>query len=104
MKNRTYRYYQGKPLFPFGYGLSYTTFTYSGLKVSPESSKAGAPVNVSVTVTNSGNAKGDEVVELYLNPPAGAESPIRALKGFKRISLLILALPPRSSCRCLLAI
>ncbi len=87
MKNRTYRYYQGKPLFPFGYGLSYTTFTYSGLKVSPESSKAGAPVNVSVTVTNSGNAKGDEVVELYLNPPAGAESPIRALKGFKRISL-----------------
>ena len=58
MKNRTYRYYQGKPLFPFGYGLSYTTFAYSGLKVSPESSKAGAPVNVSVTVTNSGSVEG----------------------------------------------
>ncbi len=87
MKNRTYRYYQGKPLFSFGYGLSYTSFAYSGLKVSPESSKAGAPVNVSVTVTNSGKVKGDEVVELYLNPPAASEGPIRALKGFKRISL-----------------
>jgi len=75
------------PLFPFGYGLSYTSFAYSGLKVSPESSKAGVPVNVSVTVTNSGSVKGDEVVELYLNPPTGAEGPSRALKGFKRISL-----------------
>jgi len=87
MKNRTYRYYQGKPLFPFGYGLSYTSFAYSGLKVSLESSKAGAPVNVSVTVTNSGKVKGDEVVELYMNPPAASGGPTRALKGFKRISL-----------------
>jgi len=87
MKDRTYRYYQGKPLFSFGYGLSYTSFAYSGLKVSPESSKAGAPVNVSVTVRNSGKVKGDEVVELYLNPPAAAGAPVRALKGFKRISL-----------------
>ncbi len=87
MKNRTYRYYQGKPLFPFGFGLSYSNFAYSGLKVSPESSKAGAPVNVSVTVTNSGKFKGDEVVELYLNPPAAPGGPVRALKGFKRISL-----------------
>ncbi len=87
MKNRTYRYYQGKPLYPFGYGLTYTSFAYSGLMVSPVSSKAGDLVNVSVTVTNSGSVKGDEVVELYLNPPATAGGPVRALKGFKRISL-----------------
>ena len=87
MKNRTYRYYQGKPLFAFGYGLSYTTFAYSSLKVSPETAKAGGQVNVGVTVTNSGSVKGDEVVELYLNAPGGADRPIRALKGFKRISL-----------------
>ncbi len=84
MKNRTYRYYQGKPLYSFGYGLSYTSFAYSGLKVGPETAKAGGQVNVSVSVTNSGSVKGDEVVELYLNAPDG---PIRALKGFKRISL-----------------
>jgi beta-glucosidase len=87
MKNRTYRYYQGKALYPFGYGLSYTSFGYSGLKVSPESSRAGELVNVSVTVTNSGGVKGDEVVELYLNPPSAAGGPIRALTGFKRVSL-----------------
>ncbi len=87
MKNRTYRYYRGTPLYPFGYGLSYTSFAYSGLKVSPESSKAGATVEVAVTVTNSGVVKGDEVVELYLTPPTGAEGPIRALKGFRRVSL-----------------
>ena len=87
MKNRTYRYYQGKPLFAFGYGLSYTSFAYSSLKVSPETAKAGGQVNVGVTVTNSGSVKGDEVVELYLNAPGGADTPIRALKGFKRISL-----------------
>ena len=85
MKNRTYRYYQGKPLYSFGYGLSYTSFAYSGLKVSPETAKAGGQVNVSVSVTNSGSVKGDEVVELYLNP--APDGPIRALKGFKRISL-----------------
>ena len=100
MKNRTYRYYQGKPLFSFGYGLSYTSFAYSGLKVSPESSKAGAPVNVSVTVTNSGKVKGDEVVELYLNPPA--EAAPRSARS--RDSSEFRSLPehrPRSSSRSL---
>jgi beta-glucosidase len=87
MKNRTYRYYKGHALYPFGYGLSYTSFGYSQLKVSPATAKAAGPVSVSVRVTNSGKAKGDEVVELYLNPPAAADAPIRALKGFKRVSL-----------------
>ncbi len=87
MKNRTYRYYKGEPLYPFGYGLSYTTFSYSDVKVAPAAAKASGPVKVGVTVTNSGALAGDEVVELYLKTPGSADSPIRALKGFKRISL-----------------
>ncbi len=83
MKNRTYRYYQGTPLFPFGYGLSYTSFAYRDLKVA----SAKAPVKVSVTVANTGKVKGDEVVQLYLTPPTGTDGPVRALKGFKRVSL-----------------
>ena len=74
MKNRTYRYYQGKPLYSFGYGLSYTSFAYSGLKMGPKAAKAGGQVNVSVSVTNSGTVKGDEVVELYLNAAPTARS------------------------------
>jgi beta-glucosidase len=86
MKNRTYRYYKGEVLYPFGYGLSYTTFAYSDLKARSSAASAG-PVKVSVKVTNSGSQKGDEVVELYLTPPSSSEAPIRALKGFKRIPL-----------------
>ncbi len=90
MKNRTYRYYSGEPLYPFGYGLSYSTFSYSNLKVTPLAPKAEGPLTVGVTVTNSGKVKGDEVVELYLTSPAtsaGQPAPIRALKGFRRVTL-----------------
>jgi beta-glucosidase len=87
MKNRTYRYYTGEPLYPFGYGLSYTSFTYKDLKVTPANAQALGPVKVSVVVANSGPVKGDEVVELYLKAPGEGASPIRALKGFKRVSL-----------------
>ena len=87
MKGRTYRYFEGKPLYPFGYGLSYTTFSYSGLKVPPKPTKAGDPVTAEVTVTNTGKLAGDEVAELYLSFPDVKGAPLRALRGFKRIHL-----------------
>lgn len=86
MHNRTYRYFRGKPLYPFGYGLSYTHFTYSRLKMA-ESARKGTPVNVSVALTNTGEFDGDEVVQLYVSYPAEANAPVRSLKGFQRISL-----------------
>jgi beta-glucosidase len=86
MKGRTYRYFEGKPLYPFGYGLSYTTFDYKGLQVTP-SVKAGDPVSADVTVTNTGKVAGDEVAQLYLAFPKVAGAPLRALRGFKRIHL-----------------
>jgi beta-glucosidase len=87
MKGRTYRYFEGKPLYPFGYGLSYTTFLYRGLRLPKKAVRAGDPLNASVTVTNTGNAAGDEVVQLYVNFPDVAGAPIRALRGFQRIHL-----------------
>ena len=87
MKGRTYRYFNGKPLYPFGYGLSYTTFTYSGLEVPTQPVNAGDPVNAAATVTNSGQLAGDEVVELYLQFPDVKGAPLKALRGFQRVHL-----------------
>ncbi|HYL97719.1 MAG TPA: glycoside hydrolase family 3 C-terminal domain-containing protein [Blastocatellia bacterium] len=87
MHGRTYRYFKGEPLWPFGYGLSYTTFKYSDLNVPKETINVGAPLDASVTVTNTGNIAGDEVVQLYLKFPDVAGAPIRALRGFQRIHL-----------------
>ena len=87
MKGRTYRYFEGQPLWPFGYGLSYTTFKYSDLSLPNAPINAGDPLDVSVTVTNAGNMAGDEVAELYLKFPDVAGAPIRALRGFQRIHL-----------------
>jgi beta-glucosidase len=87
MKNRTYRYFTGDPLYPFGYGLSYSKFAYSGLKVSAPSLKAGDPLGVDVDVKNSSAAAGDEVVELYLSFPKIPGTPIRALRSFQRVHL-----------------
>ena len=87
MKARTYRYFTGTPLWPFGYGLSYTSFQYSGLALPTTPVKAGTPVHASVTVTNSGKLAGDEVVQLYLSFPNVSGAPIRALRGFKRVHL-----------------
>ena len=87
MKGRTYRYFEAKPLYPFGYGLSYTTFSYSGLTLPKSALKAGDPLTAEVTVTNTGKREGDEVAQLYLSFPNIAGAPVRALRAFKRIHL-----------------
>ncbi len=87
MKNRTYRYFTGTPLFPFGYGLSYTSFAYSGLHLPAAPVKAGDPLSGTVTITNSGTVEGDEVAQLYLTFPALPGAPLRALRAFKRVHL-----------------
>ena len=87
MKGRTYRYFEGAPLWPFGYGLSYTTFSYSNLALPDAPIHAGDPLNASVTVTNTGKVAGDEVVQLYLKFPDVPGAPIRALRGFERVHL-----------------
>jgi beta-glucosidase len=87
MKGRTYRYFEGAPLYPFGYGLSYTTFAYSGLTVPAGDVTAGSPVTAEVTVTNTGAKAGDEVAQLYLSFPGVPGAPLKALRGFERIHL-----------------
>ncbi len=87
MENRTYRYFSGTPLYPFGYGLSYTTFSYSDLTL-PEKIVAGMMRRVSVRVTNTGKMAGDEVVQLYItDEKASTPRPLRQLEGFKRVHL-----------------
>jgi beta-glucosidase len=87
MKGRTYRYFQGTPLYPFGYGLSYTTFSYSGLSGPTGAVAAGSPVSFDVTLTNTGRRPGDEVAQLYLEFPSVPGAPLRALRAFKRVHL-----------------
>lgn len=87
MKGRTYRYFGGEVLYPFGHGLSYTTFKYGKPKLSKSSIRADGQTVVSVDVTNTGGMDGDEVVQLYVTHPGVSPSPIRALKGFERVSI-----------------
>ena len=87
MQGRTYRYFDKETLYPFGYGLSYSTFKYSNL-VLPETIKAGENLEISVQVTNVSNIDGEEVAQLYIaHPDSKYRVPIRALKGFQRIFL-----------------
>ena len=86
MKGRTYRYFEGKPLYGFGYGLSYSTFAYSKVK-APSPVKAGEPATIEATVKNTSSTVGDEVVELYLTQPRAFETPLRVLAGFTRVHL-----------------
>jgi beta-glucosidase len=87
MKGRTYRYFEGQPLYPFGYGLTYSKFEYSNLKLSRRDLAAGDSLTVEVDVKNSSSRAGDEVVELYINYPKLPGAPVRALKGFSRVHL-----------------
>jgi beta-glucosidase len=87
MAGRTYRYFSGKPLYGFGYGLSYTTFKYDQLKL-PATVEEGKSLTVTARVTNTGRRDGEEVVQLYVSHAGQSiQAPVRALKGFRRISL-----------------
>ena len=88
MSGRTYRYFRGDVLYPFGHGLSYTTFTYENLQLSKERIGTGEPITVSVDVTNTGDREGEEVVQVYIRDVLSEEvRPLIDLRGFQRISL-----------------
>ena len=87
MKGRTYRYFEGKPLYPFGYGLSYSKFAYNNAKLSSSTVKAGADLQVDVDIRNTSSVAGDEVAQVYVSFPKLPGAPIRALRGFARVHL-----------------
>jgi beta-glucosidase len=88
MVGRTYRYMEKEPLYPFGFGLSYTKFNYSNLKLSTDKIKKGESITASFTVTNAGQLEGDEVAQLYITDlQASFRVPIQSLKGIKKINL-----------------
>ena len=88
MAGRTYRFFGGTPLYPFGHGLSYTTFVYRNLRASAERLVAGDTVTVSVDITNTGARAGDEVVQLYVqHPDSKVERPLQDLRGYRRVAL-----------------
>jgi beta-glucosidase len=88
MEGRTYRYFRGEPLYPFGHGLSYTTFAYSNLRLSSDQLAPDKTLTILVDITNSGPVSGDEVVQLYIQDvQASVPRPIKDLKGFKRLTL-----------------
>ena len=87
MTGRTYRYMQDVPLFPFGYGLSYTTFGYGKTVLDKNELTAGQSLKLTVPVTNTGKRNGEEVVQVYLRKQGDAEGPIKTLRAFKRVSI-----------------
>ena len=87
MENRTYRYFKGNALYPFGYGMSYTTFNYGKAKLSKSSMKKDGKITVTIPVTNTGNREGEEIVQVYVKALEYADAPIKSLKGFQKIKL-----------------
>jgi beta-glucosidase len=88
MKGRTYRYFSGEPLYPFGYGLSYTSFSYSSLDLSKKSAFASDTVLINVRLKNTGDYDGDEVIQVYSKRPANRNvQPIESLVAFQRVSM-----------------
>jgi beta-glucosidase len=88
MKGHTYRYFTGTPLYPFGHGLSYTTFAYRNVRTSADRLSASGTVAVSVDVANTGSRAGDEVVQLYVQHLGSKVSrPVKELRGYRRITL-----------------
>ena len=87
MKNRTYRYFTGEPQYPFGYGLSYTTFNVGDAMISTKSMKKDGKVTLSIPVTKIGNREGTETIQVYVKALEDAGAPIKSLKGFQKLSL-----------------
>ena len=87
MKGRTYRYMTETPLFPFGHGLSYSTFTYGDAQLSQPKMKDGDVLSIVIPVSNTGQYDGEEVVQLYLRYPEDKEGPIQTLRSFKRVAI-----------------
>ncbi len=87
MKGRTYRYFKGQPLFPFGYGLSYTTFSYGQGRLDKPVVNAGDSITLTIPVTNAGSRDGEEVVQVYMNRVNEKDGPIKTLRSFRRVTL-----------------
>ena len=88
MEGRTYKYMDAEPMYPFGFGLSYTDFSYSDIKISNDRIRKGKSLNASITVTNSGETKAEEVVQLYVSDlQASVRAPKYQLFGVKRVEL-----------------
>ena len=87
MEGRTYRYFRGEPLYPFGYGLSYTTYSYGQASLSKNSMKKNGSVTITIPVTNTGDREGTEIVQVYVKSLDNPAAPIKGLQGFQRVTL-----------------
>lgn len=87
MRGRTYRYFEGEPVYPFGYGLSYSTFEYGPVRIEPVNGAVENGLRITTTVTNTSQRAGEEVAQLYLDPPDFDGAPRLALRSFQRFEL-----------------